>query len=338
METLNKEKLQKMKVSELKVELKARKMKVSGKKAELISRLLGEEVQTEKKKPTKRKAEVELDDEELPKKKIKKNKEEIEDDEDYNDEVEDVEDEEEYREETNKNEEGEDELDDEGDDELDDDDAEIMNNKRVPQERNKRVSQERKTKKKEKTTHLDDDKIVSLVQYLKDPGWKELLSAEFKKPYFRQIEKFVTTERAQFEVYPPNEEIFNAFNFTPIEKIKVVIIGQDPYFNPNQAHGLCFSVKKGVKPPPSLVRMYKVLETTCPGFKSPSHGCLEDWAKQGVLMLNATLTVRRGEANSHEKCGWQEFTTNVIKLLCEKKRGHNFFLVGRICTEKRKNY
>jgi len=163
---------------------------------------------------------------------------------------------------------------------------------------------------------------------LKDPGWKDLLKEEFQADYFKTIESFVASERQQNTVYPPDEEVFNAFNSTPLDKVRVVIIGQDPYFNEGQAHGLCFSVKKGVAIPPSLNRLYKVLQKTIPGFKIPNHGCLQEWANRGVLMLNATLTVRAGKANSHEKCGWQTFTNAAIQKLNNAKKGLIFFCWG----------
>jgi len=146
----------------------------------------------------------------------------------------------------------------------------------------------------------------------------------------------VANERTQYSIFPPHNEVFNAFNFTPIDEVKVVIIGQDPYFNPGQAHGLCFSVRKGVPVPPSLTRIYKVVKKTCPGFKIPKHGCLEEWAKRGVLMLNATLTVRSGTANSHANCGWQTFTTQVIEKLSDSKEGLIFVLWGAFAQKKGK--
>jgi len=154
------------------------------------------------------------------------------------------------------------------------------------------------------------------------------LKEEFQADYFKAIESFVASERQQYTVYPPDEEVFNAFNSTPLDKVRVVIIGQDPYFNEGQAHGLCFSVKKGVAIPPSLNRLYKVLQKTIPGFKIPNHGCLQEWANRGVLMLNATLTVRAGKANSHEKCGWQTFTNAAIQKLNNAKKGLIFFCWG----------
>uniref|UniRef100_A0A6B2LDE6 Uracil-DNA glycosylase n=1 Tax=Arcella intermedia TaxID=1963864 RepID=A0A6B2LDE6_9EUKA len=161
-----------------------------------------------------------------------------------------------------------------------------------------------------------------------EAGWKNLLSSEFENEYYKEIKEFVATERQSSVVYPADEEVFSAFQYTPLDQVKIVIIGQDPYFNPNQAHGLSFSVKKGTAVPPSLNRIYNVLEKTIPGFKKPKHGYLESWARQGVLMINATLTVRKGKANSHANCGWQNFTKAVLGQLSENKSGLIFFLWG----------
>lgn len=127
---------------------------------------------------------------------------------------------------------------------------------------------------------------------LTDPGWNNLLSEEFAAPYFKEIQRYVASERASHpgQIYPPDEDVFSMLNLCPIDKVKVVILGQDPYFNPGQAHGLCFSVRKGVPVPPSLNRIYKVLKDSIPGFNIPKHGCLVEWAQQGVLMLNATYS------------------------------------------------
>ena len=145
-------------------------------------------------------------------------------------------------------------------------------------------------------------------------------------------------------IFPPENDIFTQFNLTPFDKVKAVILGQgipyravliiDPYHQPGQAHGLCFSVRKGVTVPPSLRNIYKELTTDIPGFKAPSHGFLESWAKQGVLMLNATLTVERGKPNSHEKIGWGTFTDTVIKLLSQKRSGVVFILWGSFAKQK----
>ena len=167
-----------------------------------------------------------------------------------------------------------------------------------------------------------------------ESSWKALLQDEFAKPYFPLIRQFILNEKAKCKkVFPPGTLIFNAFNLTPFSSLKVVIIGQDPYHGAGQAHGLCFSVPKGVKPPPSLANIYKELKTDV-GFTIPNHGNLESWAKQGVLLLNASLTVNEGEANSHAGCGWQTFTDAVIKAISEQGSGIVFLLWGRFAQQK----
>jgi len=138
------------------------------------------------------------------------------------------------------------------------------------------------------------------------------------------------------QIYPPKSLVFNAFILTPIEQVKVVIMGQDPYIQEGQAHGLCFSVQRGVAVPASLNRIYKALQSTVPGFKIPTHGCLQEWATRGVLMLNAVLTVQKGKSNSHKDCGWAEFTDSVIKILCKQRKGLIFFLWGKDAQKKGK--
>jgi len=199
----------------------------------------------------------------------------------------------------------------------------------------RRITRLRRRKKVQKISagSISSGSLVALADTM-EPGWKKFLQEELSTDYFGAIEKFVAAEREEMEIYPPHDEVFAAFNFTPIDQVKVVIIGQDPYFNPNQAHGLCFSVRKGVAVPPSLNRIYKVLETDCPGFVKPNNGCLEEWARRGVLMLNASLTVRKGKANSHAECGWQIFTSRVIKLLNDNKDGLIFFLWGRFAQKR----
>lgn len=193
-------------------------------------------------------------------------------------------------------------------------------------------------KAKKAPTGAADKDVKELIESLTEPGWKEALSEEFGKPYFAEIAAFVQSERAEHTVHPPVDKVFSAFNETPLDKVRVVIIGQDPYHEPGQAHGMCFSVLPGVKPPPSLKNMYKELETDIPGFSAPDHGYLLPWAKQGVLLLNATLTVREGhkEANSHSKCGWQKFTDEVIKVVNEKTEGVVFLLWGGFAQKKGK--
>ncbi|MBM3416804.1 MAG: uracil-DNA glycosylase [Bacteroidetes bacterium] len=168
-----------------------------------------------------------------------------------------------------------------------------------------------------------------------EPGWKEALKNEFSQPYFEQIVHHIKTEKSQGKIiYPPGKQIFNAFDTTPIDKVKVVILGQDPYHGPGQAHGLCFSVQNGVPPPPSLINMFKELHDDI-GFRIPNHGNLTNWAKQGVFLLNASLTVRSGEPMSHSKIGWAQFTDHVIKTISGKKKHVVFLLWGKFAQEKR---
>ena len=165
--------------------------------------------------------------------------------------------------------------------------------------------------------------------------WKEVLKDEFKKPYFEQITEHLKTEKEQGKViYPPGSLIFHAFEATPFDKVKVVILGQDPYHGPRQAHGLSFSVQKGVPPPPSLINIFKELHEDV-GMPVPKHGNLEHWAKQGVLLLNASLTVRAGEPMSHAKLGWHYFTDAAITKISEEKEGVVFLLWGKFAQEKR---
>ena len=161
-----------------------------------------------------------------------------------------------------------------------------------------------------------------------DGEWAKAVGAEFKKPYYRDLYNFVRDEYATHVVYPPADDIFNAMHFTPLDKVKVLILGQDPYHNDGQAHGLCFSVKKGVETPPSLVNIYKELEDDM-GCYIPNNGNLEKWAKQGVLLLNTVLTVRAHQANSHRGIGWEQFTDAAIRILDEEDRPIVFLLWGR---------
>ena len=167
------------------------------------------------------------------------------------------------------------------------------------------------------------------------PGWKAVLKEEFSKTYFQQVVTFLKTEKAQGKViYPPGPLIFNAFNQTPFDKVRVVILGQDPYHGRGQAHGLSFSVPAGIKPPPSLVNIFKEIENDL-GVKMPmEYGNLTKWAEQGVLLLNAALTVRAGEPFSHARYGWAEFTDAVISKVSELKEGVVFLLWGKFAQEK----
>jgi uracil-DNA glycosylase len=168
-----------------------------------------------------------------------------------------------------------------------------------------------------------------------EASWKEVLKSEFSKPYFTQIPLHIKTEKSQGKtIYPPGSLIFNAFNTTPFDKVKVVILGQDPYHGPGQAHGLCFSVQNGVPPPPSLLNIFKELQDDI-GVEIPNHGNLTHWAQQGVFLLNASLTVRAGEPMSHSKIGWAEFTDTVIKKISELKKNVVFILWGKFAQEKR---
>ncbi|MFN8323025.1 MAG: uracil-DNA glycosylase [Chitinophagales bacterium] len=168
-----------------------------------------------------------------------------------------------------------------------------------------------------------------------EESWKTVLAEEFERPYFPRIRQFILDEKAKGKtVYPPGKLIFNAFNLTPFNQLKVVILGQDPYHGFGQAHGLCFSVPLGIKPPPSLVNIFKELKTDL-GIEPPVHGNLEHWAKQGILLLNASLTVNSGEANSHAQCGWHSFTDAVIKKISDEKSGIIFLLWGNFARAKK---
>ena len=166
--------------------------------------------------------------------------------------------------------------------------------------------------------------------------WLDEISGEFKKPYYAQLFRFVQKEYSTYVVYPPADEIFNAFHFTPLSKVKVVILGQDPYHNENQAHGLSFSVKPEQKEiPPSLVNIYQELHDDL-GCTIPSHGNLVKWAEQGVLLLNTVLTVRAHQANSHRGIGWEEFTDAAIRVLNTQDRPIVFILWGRPAQMKKR--
>lgn len=167
-----------------------------------------------------------------------------------------------------------------------------------------------------------------------EASWKEVLKDEFKKPYFKQITEHLKTEKAQSKtIFPAGSNIFHAFEATPFEQVKVVILGQDPYHGPRQAHGLSFSVQKGIPPPPSLINIFKELHEDV-GAPIPNHGFLEKWARQGVLLLNASLTVRAGEPMSHSKIGWEKFTNTVIQKVSDLKENVVFVLWGKFAQEK----
>jgi len=161
-----------------------------------------------------------------------------------------------------------------------------------------------------------------------EPSWKRAIGPEFQKEYITQLREFLVREKSACKIiYPKGNEYFNAFNLTPFEQVRVVILGQDPYHGPEQAHGLCFSVKPGVSQPPSLKNIFKEIHSDL-GIKPPDHGCLIPWAKQGVLLLNSVLTVEKGKAASHQGRGWERFTDNVISVLNEYHENLVFLLWG----------
>ena len=164
-------------------------------------------------------------------------------------------------------------------------------------------------------------------------SWDKLLADEFSKEYYQNLRKTLAIEYKTRTIYPKMDDIFNALKYTSYEDVKVLILGQDPYHGPGQAHGLCFSVQKGVIKPPSLKNMFKELESDL-NIKAPSHGCLTDWAKQGILLLNTVLTVREGEPNSHKKLGWTMFTDRIIELLNDREEPVIFVLWGKNAIDK----
>ncbi|MDB5004857.1 MAG: uracil-DNA glycosylase [Mucilaginibacter sp.] len=168
-----------------------------------------------------------------------------------------------------------------------------------------------------------------------ESSWLKVLSSEFEQDYMQKLKQFLKEEKQTGKtIYPKSSDIFNAFAKTPFDNVKVVIIGQDPYHGPGQAHGLSFSVQKGVAVPPSLKNIYKELSTDIPGFTIPQSGDLTAWAEQGVLLLNATLTVQAANAGSHQKKGWEKFTDTVIKTISDKKEGVVFILWGAYAQSK----
>jgi len=170
-----------------------------------------------------------------------------------------------------------------------------------------------------------------------EKSWHDSLKEEINKPYILDLKKFLEEERIKGEkIFPPENEVFNAFKQTPYDQVKVVLMGQDPYHGEGQAHGLCFSVQKGVALPPSLKNIYKEMEQDI-GIPPANHGCLINWSKQGVLMLNATLTVRKGQPKSHYGKGWELFTDGVIRKLCQRKEPLVFILWGKSAKEKCEN-
>jgi uracil-DNA glycosylase len=164
-------------------------------------------------------------------------------------------------------------------------------------------------------------------------GWRDVLVQEVEQPYFQKLQQFVDAERQQHTVFPPEPEVFTALDVTPYEQVNVLLLGQDPYHDNNQAHGLCFSVRPGIRPPPSLVNMYKELKSDV-GFRIPNNGYLMHWAEQGMLMLNAVLTVRAHEANSHKNKGWETFTDAIICAVNAKSDPVVFVLWGGYAQKK----
>ena len=167
-----------------------------------------------------------------------------------------------------------------------------------------------------------------------EPGWKQALADEFDQPYMQQLRAFLLEQKTVGkQIYPPGPLIFNALNSTPLDAVKVVIIGQDPYHGPGQAHGLCFSVPPGVPPPPSLQNIFKELQRDL-ALPVPRHGCLQSWAEQGVLLLNAVLTVEHSQAGSHANRGWERFTSRIIEVLTERREHLVFMLWGSYAQKK----
>lgn len=164
-------------------------------------------------------------------------------------------------------------------------------------------------------------------------SWLDTLGPEFAKPYYRELQQFVASERSKGSVFPPADDVFNALNLTPLDQVRVLILGQDPYHDDGQAHGLCFSVRPGVTPPPSLKNIFRELRDDL-GCSVPNHGCLEAWAKQGVLLLNTVLTVRAHEAASHQKKGWESFTDAVIRAVNQSAERVAFVLWGAHAQKK----
>lgn len=173
-----------------------------------------------------------------------------------------------------------------------------------------------------------------MIQPQIEETWKQVLWEEFQAPYFTSLKQFLVEEKRQYTIFPPGNCIFNAFNSTPFDQVKVVIIGQDPYHGPGQAHGLCFSVQDGIPFPKSLLNIFKELSDDV-GFRIPNSGNLQRWAQQGVLLLNATLTVRAHQAGSHQGHGWEQFTDSAIQKLSEEKSGIIFLLWGSYAISKR---
>ncbi|KAM9989075.1 hypothetical protein ACTFIY_005138 [Dictyostelium cf. discoideum] len=223
------------------------------------------------------------------------------------------------------------------DDDNDNDDEKIENNnnKKLKKPENEEKSEENEIN----LTITDKNYYDDIENYFSDKQWKEALSGEFGKAYFKKMITQLNKRYSSKEkpIYPPKDEIFSAFNYANLKDVKVVIIGQDPYHGRGQAHGLSFSVKRGVSPPPSLINIYKELETDIEGFKRPlKNGFLEPWAKQGVFLLNAVLTVEEATPNSHKDFGWADFTDTVLKVLSKQDQPIVFILWGGFAQKKEK--
>lgn len=181
---------------------------------------------------------------------------------------------------------------------------------------------------------IGDGEII-VMKFTRENDWQSLLSKEFEKLYYQELTKILENEYSTKTIYPEKAEIFQAMYLTPYEETKVVLLGQDPYHGNDQAHGLSFSVKKGVKPPPSLINIFKEYKTDL-GFEHPQDGCLTKWAEEGVLLLNTVLTVRESLANSHKGLGWEPFTNEVISLLNKRQKPVVFLLWGKHAQEKKR--
>jgi len=183
--------------------------------------------------------------------------------------------------------------------------------------------------------NLNFDESKTALKVKIEASWKAELIEEFNQPYFGHIKQILIDQKKQgIQIYPPGPQIFKAFDLTPFNRVKVVILGQDPYHGKGQAHGLCFSVPDAIAPPPSLKNIYKEIKNNYPDYSIPSTGNLSDWAKQGVFLLNAMLTVQAGKPASHQKLGWQNFTDAVIQKLSQKRKGLIFLLWGRFAQNK----
>lgn len=180
---------------------------------------------------------------------------------------------------------------------------------------------------------MNDDTIQNRINPNIEESWKKMLESEFLSSYFLSLKNFLVEEKRQYAIFPPGKLIFNAFNLTPFDKVKVVLLGQDPYHNIGQAHGLCFSVPQGIPHPKSLINIFKELHDDV-GVGIPKSGNLEKWAKQGVFLLNATLTVRAHQAGSHQNKGWEQFTDAVISSISRNKEGVVFLLWGNYAQAK----